>query len=307
MPSAYELSGYVGTIPAHLHEYAVLGLITAGHRDLICNGLAFELSPGNLMLLNPYDVHGCSQADAEPLSYLAVNIEAKELRQASQHACAAAAQCESALWTTTLSATEKAAQACATAGSETVDLEDQSNEHLAALMPSQQWRFPESVTRNQSATRLFSKLHACIGACDNQATEGRAVSQALTDLLAQLIQFDLLLPVFRNRRHALSEDQAKAVRMAQDYVANHLREPIKLADLCSATSLSPSSLLRAFEAELGISPGRYIDVMRVDEAKRLLAQGATLADAALQAGFSDQSHLTRCFKRYIGTTPGRFL
>jgi AraC-like DNA-binding protein len=46
---------------------------------------------------------------------------------------------------------------------------------------------------------------------------------------------------------------------------------------------------------------------RLDRAKRLIAQGTRLADAALDAGFADQAHFTRHFRNAFGMTPGRWL
>jgi len=45
---------------------------------------------------------------------------------------------------------------------------------------------------------------------------------------------------------------------------------------------------------------------RVDRARRLLLDGAPAAEVAAAAGFTDQAHLTRHFKRYLGTTPSRY-
>jgi AraC-like DNA-binding protein len=48
-------------------------------------------------------------------------------------------------------------------------------------------------------------------------------------------------------------------------------------------------------------------IQRVKRAQALLTSGQTLGDAAAQAGYSDQPHLTREFKRLVGATPGQFL
>jgi AraC-like DNA-binding protein len=78
------------------------------------------------------------------------------------------------------------------------------------------------------------------------------------------------------------------------------------AKLESATGLSRYALARHFRACLGTSPHRYLVMRRLDRARKLVLQGAPLADAALACGFADQSHMTRQFKKTYGVSPGRF-
>ena len=68
----------------------------------------------------------------------------------------------------------------------------------------------------------------------------------------------------------------------------------------------PTHLVRAFSAEFGLPPHRYLTGRRVDLARRLVLGGMPAAEVAGVAGFHDQSHLTRHFRRVTGTTPGRF-
>lgn len=56
----------------------------------------------------------------------------------------------------------------------------------------------------------------------------------------------------------------------------------------------------------GLSPHEYLVQRRLDMARHLIVGGADLARAAADAGFSDQSHLTRLFKSAFGLPPGRF-
>ena len=63
-------------------------------------------------------------------------------------------------------------------------------------------------------------------------------------------------------------------------------------------------MMRAFTREYGMPPHAYTNQLRLSEARRLIAAGHRLSDAAASAGFYDQSHLTRMFKRAYGVTPG---
>ncbi|MGW4894803.1 AraC family transcriptional regulator [Kitasatospora sp. NPDC004240] len=97
-------------------------------------------------------------------------------------------------------------------------------------------------------------------------------------------------------------------------VAHELRDLLD-ARLPEATTLEQASLLlhahpthlvRAFSTAFGIAPHQYVMSRRVDLARRLLLTGQPAGEVAAAAGFYDQSHLTRHFKRVLGTTPGRY-
>ena len=55
-----------------------------------------------------------------------------------------------------------------------------------------------------------------------------------------------------------------------------------------------------------MSPHAYLVRLRLEHAGELIRRGRPLVDAALETGFSDQSHLTRLFKTHYGVTPGEF-
>jgi AraC-like DNA-binding protein len=81
---------------------------------------------------------------------------------------------------------------------------------------------------------------------------------------------------------------------------------VTLADFTKATGLSIGHASRAFARTFGVTPHAYVVARRVDRARRLLLDGTAVAEAAVAAGFHDQAHLTRHFRRHTGTTPGCF-
>ncbi|MDE5580866.1 MAG: AraC family transcriptional regulator [Treponemataceae bacterium] len=90
------------------------------------------------------------------------------------------------------------------------------------------------------------------------------------------------------------------------YMQQHFSERISLGTLCEVAALSRATLVRAFAKTKGISPYRYLENVRLGEAKKLLEQGATPLNAAFSTGFSDQAHFTNFFKGYIGLTPKQY-
>lgn len=82
--------------------------------------------------------------------------------------------------------------------------------------------------------------------------------------------------------------------------------PIPMEDLAAIAQIGVVRLITTFRREVGIPPHRYHCEVRVREAQALLRRGVPPATAALEAGFFDQSHLTRHFKRVCGSTPGKY-
>ena len=66
------------------------------------------------------------------------------------------------------------------------------------------------------------------------------------------------------------------------------------------------TLIRNFTHEMQITPYQYLETIRINQAKKLLEAGIDLTETAILAGFSDQSHFTRFFKKLIGLTPKQY-
>jgi AraC family transcriptional regulator len=80
-----------------------------------------------------------------------------------------------------------------------------------------------------------------------------------------------------------------------------------LAELAATACVHPGYLARSFRAHYGVSIGEYVRRLRLDwAAAELTATETPLAVLAAEAGFADQSHFTRAFKRHTGFTPGRY-
>ncbi len=79
-----------------------------------------------------------------------------------------------------------------------------------------------------------------------------------------------------------------------------------LDDMAALMFTSKYSLIRTFKAEVGLTPHQFQIQNRIRRGQRLLESSAAAAEAALAAGFCDQSHFTRQFKRVVGLTPAEY-
>lgn len=102
------------------------------------------------------------------------------------------------------------------------------------------------------------------------------------------------------------------VRHAVDYLHARFDRTVTVGELSSVSGLSPRHVIRSFQAATGLPPHAYQRQLRVERARSLLvgqgprAEPMPLAEIALVAGFADQAHLTKAFKKVVGTTPGRY-
>jgi len=97
-----------------------------------------------------------------------------------------------------------------------------------------------------------------------------------------------------------------AVRLAREFLDQRLDAQVSLDMIAAAAGLPPFRLFRAFQRAMGMTPHGYQRQARIRSATDLIRRGRALAEVAAAAGFADQAHLTRCFRRTMGVTPGLF-
>lgn len=125
------------------------------------------------------------------------------------------------------------------------------------------------------------------------------------DLLAQTLE-ELL------RRHAQDWQAARPMpatwlARVQDFLAANFAETLNLDTVAAETDISLYHLIRTFKAATGLTPHAWLLDFRINRARELLLQSALpLTDVALQCGFADQSHFSRCFKERTAVTPGKY-
>lgn len=98
-----------------------------------------------------------------------------------------------------------------------------------------------------------------------------------------------------------------AVARAREQIAASPGQFLPLDELARSAGLSRCHFVRVFKAATGLPPHAYQLQQAVEQAKALLAGGAAISQAALDAGFADQSHFSRLFREFTGATPGQYL
>jgi AraC-like DNA-binding protein len=157
--------------------------------------------------------------------------------------------------------------------------------------------FGPTVVRDGDALELFRMAHERMEAGEEGLSADECLIAAYGLLLRRYAALDGGINVQR---------EPSRIARVRDYLETSFAQPIDLKQLADIADLSRFQLLRAFRRETGMTPHAYLTDCRVHAARRLLARGDSVVDAAFACGFSDQSHLTRIFKAHAGLTPGRF-
>lgn len=112
-------------------------------------------------------------------------------------------------------------------------------------------------------------------------------------------------------RHAQPASQAGlgpgTLQSLLSHIDRNLAEHLTVAQLAAQVRLSKSYFSRSFHRALGETPHAFLMRRRIEHAMNLIGTTSlSLAEVAAECGLSDQPHLTRCFIRHLGMTPGRW-
>jgi AraC-like DNA-binding protein len=165
--------------------------------------------------------------------------------------------------------------------------------------------FPQTVISDPVSARLLRSAHLAAEHGDRLASSS-LLRAALATVLSTHAQLARDAGGRRESRSKSSAVAAAAVAAARELLAGSLTSPPSLDELAAATGMGSFALLRAFRDELGLPPHAYLNQLRVRLARQLLDAGQAPADVAVAAGFADQPHLTRHFKRAVGVPPGAY-
>jgi AraC family transcriptional regulator len=131
-----------------------------------------------------------------------------------------------------------------------------------------------------------------------------------TDKASELILTGLVYEIVGElaRRDSLAPTSGKPpwLRRARDLLRDRMHENVTVNEIAEAVGVHPSHLTRMFRVHLSASPGEYLRRVRIEWATREVILGdLPLKEIALKAGYSDQSHFSREFRRVHGESPLR--
>lgn len=155
-------------------------------------------------------------------------------------------------------------------------------------------RFPRRTLAHAAATDAADRLCQPV---DSPATAER-LAMAIEQWLRGVAEAQPSAPDSGNTALAPALQRLHAGSCA------NLSADLSVQALAHACGMSASRFIRCFKAATGLTPGAYRLNLRLNGARRLLAEGSALSEAAYAMGFADQAHLQRAFKAHHSMTPG---
>ncbi len=98
----------------------------------------------------------------------------------------------------------------------------------------------------------------------------------------------------------------RSIEAARQYLDAHLDETVTLERLARVAHMSAHHLQRTFKRQVGLSPRRYVEVMRAERLKERLREGDTVSRATFEVGYSSTSRVYEQVDSHLGMTPGTY-
>ena len=167
------------------------------------------------------------------------------------------------------------------------------------------------VARARQHARLLTRATAFRGGLIGHLAHRLYGEFRLRDEVSRLAIESLALGVFAEASRLAARPAERSapawLARARALVERNFAEPLRLSRVARRVGVHPVHLARTFRRVYRTTFAAYVRQVRIEFARRELAQsGASLSEIATAAGFCDQSHFSRCFKRYTGLTPAEY-
>lgn len=96
------------------------------------------------------------------------------------------------------------------------------------------------------------------------------------------------------------------LRRLKQQIADKPEKVFLIDDMAQSVSISPYHMIREFKKVCGLTPHQFQIQCRVRKAQKLLEEGKSVTEAAIDTGFFDQSHFDRCFRKLVGLVPNEY-
>ncbi len=236
----------------HTHAAYCVGLVESGESDFYLDGCVLRTAPGDVVCINPGEVHACNPDPGSAMIYRMAYLAPAWIDRVGAEIFAPG---------------------------------------------SGGFRFTRPVLRDADIFEAFSRLYLA----------AEAGAEALEKEILLVSALGALLTRFAGVAPDPADGENVAARAVRELLEADPAAGLTLDDLARTAGRGRYHTLRLFREAYGLPPHAYRTQLRVEMAKRLLSQGRSIIDTALETGFSDQSHFTRVFREHTGATPNQYL
>jgi AraC-like DNA-binding protein len=295
----YHAWGNHGRVPLspHFHDEYLICAQIRGHEECLVGGRPHEFSPGDVVLINPQQVH-TGNTLGEEVEYVSLYVDRELVERLAAQMGAPSRSPEFTL-------VKAGAQA------ELVDelrvLLQLMREHAEApLYPTPQAPPEEDV---ELPGRLITNREGAEHPEPTPVEEDLSVEGALTRVLTHAFEefSNLRAPRIRSSNRIGHRKIARAVDFIRELPSDTDVSNVSLDELARVAGLSKYHFLRQFDQVVGMTPGAYLRTLRLCHAGRMLrTTEKPILDIALAVGFADHPSFSRAFARHMGMTPSAY-
>lgn len=154
--------------------------------------------------------------------------------------------------------------------------------------------------RDNKIKRLILAIHRVMSAknCDVREAH-RIASVKLIEILSILKNGEMV-------SDCTVANRASTAEFIREYLSDHIYSDVKLSDLASQLFMHEATVIRIFRDAYGVTPIKYLNALRIDAAKNMLYDLASVKDIAEMLRFSDAAYFSNCFKKETGMTPTQY-
>lgn len=131
---------------------------------------------------------------------------------------------------------------------------------------------------------------------------------ACSALVIEGLFLQIVAETSRNLDGKVGRKPPRWLKDARDFVHDNFSESLSLKTIASTVGIHPVYLATAFHQHYGVTVGDYVRNLRIDFACTQMLRGdQSLSDIAVAAGFCDQSHFSKTFRKFLGMSPSNYL
>lgn len=281
----------------HFHDEYLIGCQLQGYEDFEVSGKLERFAAGDLVLINPHQVHTGNIHANQGLEYINLYVDRDFAHAVNEEVNSSPQEPEF----TVVKSQDHLALGC-----ELLALRD--------LIAKQATERENNPTRHSQAIDKVSNS-------GERGVDGVKTAQASSKSMSLDLETALYSIVGRVMGHYSNTIQprtlatnrirhrkiARVVECLRDQYASHHEYSPNLDELASIAELSKYHFLRQFKVSVGMTPGAYLRTLKICKAAQLLRKAEQpIIDVALLVGFADHPSFSRAFSRVIGMTPSEY-
>ena len=105
---------------------------------------------------------------------------------------------------------------------------------------------------------------------------------------------------------SVTSNRVSTAEFVRNYLSDHIYDDVRLSDIAEQLFMHEATVIRVFRGTYGVTPMKYLNVLRINAAKGMLYDGARTKFIAETLRFSDTAYFSNCFKKETGMTPTQY-